>query len=64
MVNLYAAIKDSNLFRKMEVSELLFVEYTGMKKENKISFCKYYRVKKIPLFGRKINSQSVITPGF
>jgi AraC-like DNA-binding protein len=35
MVNLFSAIKDSNLFRKMEVSELLFVEYTCMKEENK-----------------------------
>ena len=35
MVNLYAAIKDSNLFRKMEVSELLFVEYTCMQEETK-----------------------------
>ena len=35
MVNLFSSIKDSNLFRKMEVSELLFVEYTCMKEENK-----------------------------
>lgn len=35
MVNLYSAIKDSNLFRKMEVSELLFVEYTCMREETK-----------------------------
>jgi AraC-like DNA-binding protein/uncharacterized protein YuzE len=32
MVNLYATIKDSNVYRKMEVNELLFVEYTCSKK--------------------------------
>jgi len=35
MVNLYSAIKSSNIYRKMEVSELLFVEYTCMREENK-----------------------------
>lgn len=35
MLNLYSVIKDSNLFRKMEVSELLFVEYTCMREETK-----------------------------
>ena len=35
MVNLYSAIKDSNIFRKMEVSDLLFVEYTCMREETK-----------------------------
>lgn len=35
MVNLYSAIKQSNLYPKMEVSELLFVEYTCMQEENK-----------------------------
>ena len=35
MVNLYSAIKDSNLFPKMEVSELLFVEYTCMREETR-----------------------------
>jgi AraC family transcriptional regulator, exoenzyme S synthesis regulatory protein ExsA len=35
MINLYAAVKDSKLFRKMEVSELLFVEYTCMREETK-----------------------------
>ncbi len=35
MINLYSAIKDSNLFRKMEVSELLFAEYTCMREETK-----------------------------
>jgi len=35
MVNLYSAIKESNLFRKMEVSELLFAEYTCMREETK-----------------------------
>jgi len=38
MVNLYTAIKDSNLFHKMEVSELLFVEYTCMREETKFGF--------------------------
>ena len=35
MVNLYSAIKDSNLFNKMEVSELMFAEYTCMREETK-----------------------------
>ncbi len=35
MLNIYSAIKDSNSFRKMEVSELLFVEYTCMQEETK-----------------------------
>ena len=35
MVNLYSLIKNSNLFPKMEVSELLFVEYTCMREETK-----------------------------
>jgi AraC family transcriptional regulator, exoenzyme S synthesis regulatory protein ExsA len=35
MVNLYSAIKDSNLFRKIEVNELLFAEYTCMREETK-----------------------------
>src|SRR5580765_6647507 len=35
MINLYSAIKDSNLFRKMEVSELLFAEYSCMREETK-----------------------------
>jgi AraC family transcriptional regulator, exoenzyme S synthesis regulatory protein ExsA len=35
MLNLYSVIKESNLFRKMEVSELLFVEYTCMQEETK-----------------------------
>ncbi len=35
MINLYSAIKDSNLFHKIEVNELLFVEYTCMREETK-----------------------------
>lgn len=35
MINFYSAIKNSNLFPKMEVSELLFVEYTCMKEETR-----------------------------
>jgi AraC family transcriptional regulator, exoenzyme S synthesis regulatory protein ExsA len=35
MLNLYSAIKDSNLFRKIEVNELLFAEYTCMREETK-----------------------------
>ena len=35
MVNLYSAIKDSDLFRKIEVSPLLFAEYTCMREETK-----------------------------
>ena len=35
MINLYSAIKGSNLFHKMEVSELLFAEYTCMREETK-----------------------------
>lgn len=36
MINLYSYIKGSNLYPKMEVSELLFVEYTCMQEENKL----------------------------
>lgn len=36
MINLYSAIKGSDLFRKMEVSELLFVEYTCMREETRL----------------------------
>jgi len=35
MINLYSAIKESNVFPKMEVSELLFAEYTCMREETK-----------------------------
>lgn len=35
MVNLYAYIKEVDTFRKLEVSELLFVEYTCMQEETK-----------------------------
>jgi AraC-like DNA-binding protein len=35
MINLYSAIKDSDLFRKIEVSPLLFAEYTCMREETK-----------------------------
>ncbi|MEO8772191.1 MAG: AraC family transcriptional regulator [Ferruginibacter sp.] len=35
MVNLYSAIKESCLFQKIEINELLFVEYTCMQEENK-----------------------------
>jgi len=35
MVNLYSAIKGSNHFRKMEVNDLLFVEYTCLREETK-----------------------------
>lgn len=35
MVNLFSAIKESELFNKMEVSELLFAEYTCMREETK-----------------------------
>jgi AraC-like DNA-binding protein len=35
MLNIYSAIKDSSLFRKLEVNELLFVEYTCMREETK-----------------------------
>lgn len=36
MINLYSAIKNSNRFSKIEVNELLFVEYTCMQEENKL----------------------------
>lgn len=36
MINLYSAIKSSNAFRKLEVNELLFVEYTCMREETKL----------------------------
>lgn len=35
MVNVYSLIKDSNLFRKIEVSDLLFAEYTCLREETK-----------------------------
>jgi AraC-like DNA-binding protein len=35
MINLYSAIKENNFFRKMEVSELMFAEYTCMREETK-----------------------------
>lgn len=35
MLNLYAAIKDNSSFRKIEVSELLFAEYTCMREETR-----------------------------
>jgi AraC family transcriptional regulator, exoenzyme S synthesis regulatory protein ExsA len=35
MLNIYNAIKNSNLFHKMEVSNLMFVEYTCLKEETK-----------------------------
>jgi AraC family transcriptional regulator, exoenzyme S synthesis regulatory protein ExsA len=35
MVNLYSTIKESALFNKLEVSELLFAEYTCMREETK-----------------------------
>lgn len=35
MLNLYSAIKESCLFKKIEINELLFVEYTCMQEENK-----------------------------
>jgi AraC-like DNA-binding protein len=36
MINLYSTIKNSNLFSKIEVNELLFVEYTCMQEETKL----------------------------
>lgn len=36
MINLYSFIKQSNDFRKMEVDDLLFVEYTCMQEETKL----------------------------
>lgn len=36
MINLYSTIKESNLFSKLEISELLFVEYTCMQEETKL----------------------------
>jgi AraC family transcriptional regulator, exoenzyme S synthesis regulatory protein ExsA len=35
MLNIFSAIKDSNPYLKMEVSDLLFAEYTCMREENK-----------------------------
>lgn len=35
MVNLYETVKNSNLFAKLEVNDLLFVEYTCMQEETK-----------------------------
>ena len=36
MINLYSAIKNSDVFRKLEVNELLFAEYTCMREETKL----------------------------
>ncbi|MBS1653682.1 MAG: helix-turn-helix transcriptional regulator [Bacteroidetes bacterium] len=36
MINLYSAIKNSDAFRKLEVNELLFAEYTCMREETKL----------------------------
>ena len=36
MINLYSAIKQSDVFRKLEVNELLFAEYTCMREETKM----------------------------
>ncbi len=36
MINLYSTIKSSNRFSKIEVNELLFVEYTCMQEETKL----------------------------
>jgi AraC-like DNA-binding protein len=36
MINLYSAIKQNDVFRKLEVNELLFVEYTCMREETKL----------------------------
>ncbi|MBI1341918.1 MAG: helix-turn-helix domain-containing protein [Terrimonas sp.] len=36
MINLYSAIKNSNAFRKLEVNELLFAEYTCLREETKL----------------------------
>jgi AraC-like DNA-binding protein len=38
MIDLYSFIKDGNLFPKIEVSELLFVEYTCMAEATKLGF--------------------------
>ena len=35
MINLYSAIKQSGVFRKLEVNELLFAEYTCLREETK-----------------------------
>lgn len=36
MINFFSAIKQSDLFRKLEVNELLFAEYTCMREETKL----------------------------
>jgi AraC family transcriptional regulator, exoenzyme S synthesis regulatory protein ExsA len=36
MINLYSAIKEHDIFRKLEVNELLFAEYTCMREETKL----------------------------
>lgn len=36
MINLHSAIKESDVFRKLEVNELLFAEYTCLKEETKL----------------------------
>ncbi|MEP6712035.1 MAG: hypothetical protein ABJA37_06455, partial [Ferruginibacter sp.] len=35
MINLFSKIQESSLFKKIEINELLFVEYTCMQEETK-----------------------------
>lgn len=54
MINLYTAIKNSDVFRKMEVSELLFVEYTCMKEETKFGIWSNHNYFAFISSGKKI----------
>jgi len=54
MVNLYAAIKDSCLFQKIEINELLFVEYTCMQDENKFGIWSHNNYFAFISSGKKI----------
>jgi AraC-like DNA-binding protein len=54
MLNLYSAIKDGNLFHKIEVNELLFVEYTCMQEETKLGIWSNNNYFAFIISGKKI----------
>ena len=54
MVNFYSAIKNSNLFPKIEVNELLFAEYSCMQEENKFGIWSKHNYFAFISSGKKI----------
>ena len=54
MINLYSTLKNSSVFRKMEVSELLFVEYTCMREETKFGIWSNHNYFAFISSGKKI----------